>query len=557
MNRRLTYSLYRICATLFAVALFAGDLRPLGVEAAASDPFIVKAVMTAAASNPDQSDPVMAGTTIAWADRRTGIFDVVTYDTDEGQEQRLAVAVPLPAPGTERGQPALDGQTLVWVNTPAPELAAATVTASDAPPTQTPTIGAYDLARHRVIALPNIGAGKKRRPVVSGSVIVYGDHRGADWDVYGYDMATNAEFPIAVGGGTHGYVAISGGTVIYEVFVNGAWDLMAYTLRDKKTATVAAGPGDQEGPEISGSIVVYLDRGAAGGQPVLRLFDLETKQTKLLAKDHRVAHPVISGDTVVWEDWRSGTPNVIAYDLKKSVEYTLTRSGDARTPFAAGEFIGWLKSDAFSARVTAVRLVPKLPSNRLEPPTAAEPEVRYFAETGHYLKLGFKDFWQSRGALAYFGYPITEEFDETAFDGQKVTVQYFERSKLEFVKATGQTRIGLVGTELTKDRGFERIAAFPDAPDRRFFQETGHSLATGFKKYWDDNNGINTFGFPVSEELTENGVIVQYFERGRLEYHPELDEGKRITLGRLGEELLEARGWIRPPPPDTTQFPEK
>jgi hypothetical protein len=128
---------------------------------------------------------------------------------------------------------------------------------------------------------------------------------------------------------------------------------------------------------------------------------------------------------------------------------------------------------------------------------------------------------------------------------------------LEFIKPNGPTRIGLVGTELTSDRNFPKIAPFPDAPDRRYFPETGHSLSSGFKKYWDDHGNVSTFGFPISEELTENGITVQYFERGRLEYHPELPENQRITLGRLGAELLEARGWIKPPPPDTTQFPEK
>lgn len=553
MKRRLISLCCRVVTALFALAILAGDFLPTAVSAAATDPFTVQAVMTAA-PNADQTDAVMAGATIAWADRRTGIFDVVTYDTDEKQEQRLALAVPLPAPGTERSQPALDGQTLVWVNTPPAE---PTQTGTEAQPPQTQSIGAYDLTRHRVIPLPNIGAGRKRRPAVSGNVIVYGDRRGSDWDIYGYDMSTGNEFPVAVGGGTHGYVAISGDTIVYELYKDGAWDLMGYTIHDKKTVAIAAGPGDQEYPQIAGSTVVYLDRGLTGGQPSLKLFDLESKQTKTLTKDYRVANPAIDGTTVVWEDWRSGMPNVVAYDLKKSTEYMLTRSGDARAPFVSGQFVGWLKSDAFSARVTAVQLVPKLPSDRLEPPTAPESAVTYFTQTGHYLKYGFKDFWQSHGNLAYFGYPLTEEFDDVSSDGQAVTVQYFERSKLEYVKATGVTRIGLVGTELTRDRNFPRIQPFPDAPDRRFFPETGHSLATGFKKYWDDNGNVSTFGLPISEELTENGITVQYFERGRLEYHPELAEGKRITLGRLGAELLEARGWIKPPPPDTTQFPEK
>lgn len=545
----------RLIAGLLCIVLIT-SVTPPPVTAATSDPFTIKPVMTATPTA-DQTDPVMAGTEIAWADRRTGIFDVVTYDTDEGQEQRLALAVPLATPGTERNQPAIDGQTLVWVNTPPSDVSPVNTPIAVAAQPQTQTIGAYDLTRRKVIPLTNVGAGRKRRPVVSGNTIVYGDKRGGDWDLYGYDFTTNTEFPVAVGGGAHGYAAINGGTVVYEVFRDGNWDVMAYTLRDQKTFAIAAGPGDQNYPQVSGNTVVYLDQGMTGGTSSLKMYDIETKQTKTIAKDHRVARPSISGDFIVWEDWRNGAPNIFAYDMKKNTEYTLTRSGDARVPFVASQFIGWLKSDAFSARVTAVRLVTKLPSDRLEPPTAPEPDVRYYQETGHFLKLGFKDFWQTHGGLAYFGYPVSEEFPDTASDGQAVTVQYFERSKLEYVKATGATRIGLVGTELTRDRRFDPIAPFPDTPDRRYLKETGHSLATGFKKYWDDNGNVGTFGFPISEELTENGLIVQYFERGRLEYHPELPEGKRITLGRLGEELLEARGWIKPPPPDTTQFPER
>ncbi|MHB8646836.1 MAG: TolB family protein [Thermomicrobiales bacterium] len=545
--------LRHLAAAFLLFTLLAGG-TPAPVGAATSDPFNIKPVMSAAPTA-DQADPVMAGTVISWADRRTGIFDVVTYDTDQGQEQRLALAVPLPTPGTERSQPALDGQTLVWVNTPPPGATQGNTPDATAPLTQ--TIGAYDLTRHKVIPLPNIGAGPKRRPSVGGSLIVYGDKRNGDWDIYGYDMTTSTEFPIAVGGGAHGYTAISGSFVLYEVYRDGSWDIMGYNVKDKTTFPVAAGPGDQNDPQIAGNTVVYIDQGLAGGNPMLKLYDIETKQTKTVTKDHRVVRPAISGALIVWEDWRNGAPNIFAFDTKKNSEYTLTRSGDARTPFVSGQFIGWLKSDAFSARVTAVQLVPRLPSDRLEAPTVPEPDALYFKETGHYIKYGFKEFWQSHGSLAYFGYPITEEFPDVAPDGQQVTVQYFERSKLEFVKATGVTRIGLVGTELTRDRGFNPIAPFPDTADRRYFKETGHSLASGFKKYWDDTNGLNTFGFPISEEITENGLDVQYFERGRLEYHPELAEGKRITLGRLGEELLEARGWIKPPPADTTRFPER
>lgn len=541
----------RACALIALLSsLLGGFLFPL--PAAAADPFTIKPVMTAAPT-PDQTDPTIAGTTIAWADRRTGIFDVVTYDTDGGQEQRLALVVPLPAPGTERAQPTLDGQTLAWVTTPPVDEGGA----SSGSVTQQQTIGAYDLARNRLIPTPNIAPGQFRRPAISGGTIIYSVKRNGQWDVFGYDTATTAEFPIAVGSGVHGAVVASGGTLAYEVYRDGSWDIMGYNLKDKREFPIATGAGDQVEPQISGPMVVYRNLNATGGTPALMLYNVETKQSKTVAKDHFLQTHAISGDLVVWEDWRSGMPNVFAYDLKKSVEYTMTRSGSARAPFVAGKVIGWLTSGAFSARVTAVRMVDRLPTDHLDPPTDKTPDVQYFDQTGHFLKYGFKEFWQNNGALTYFGYPISEEFDEKAPDGQDVTVQFFERAKLEFVKATGKPRIGLVGTELTRGRDFPSVQPFPDVPDRRFFPETGHSLASGFKKYWDENNGATQFGFPISEELTENGLNVQYFERGRLEYHPELPADKRITLGRLGEELLEARGWIKPPPPDTTHFPER
>lgn len=42
-------------------------------------------------------------------------------------------------------------------------------------------------------------------------------------------------------------------------------------------------------------------------------------------------------------------------------------------------------------------------------------------------------FWEKRGGLPIFGYPISEPFQEqSTIDGQTRTVQYFERAKFEF-----------------------------------------------------------------------------------------------------------------------------
>jgi lipoprotein-anchoring transpeptidase ErfK/SrfK len=90
------------------------------------------------------------------------------------------------------------------------------------------------------------------------------------------------------------------------------------------------------------------------------------------------------------------------------------------------------------------------------------------------------------------------------------------------------------------DTSAETLKAMVKAePTQIYFEKTGHYLGNGFLYYWRVNDGINRFGMPISEELTEDGRTVQYFEKARLEYHEEF-RGTRYetSLGQLGRELL-------------------
>jgi hypothetical protein len=66
------------------------------------------------------------------------------------------------------------------------------------------------------------------------------------------------------------------------------------------------------------------------------------------------------------------------------------------------------------------------------PATYSQTDSRYFAETGHYVKGRFLQYWTQNGGLAQQGYPLTEEFQEkNKLDGKTYTVQYFERAIFE------------------------------------------------------------------------------------------------------------------------------
>jgi hypothetical protein len=81
------------------------------------------------------------------------------------------------------------------------------------------------------------------------------------------------------------------------------------------------------------------------------------------------------------------------------------------------------------------------------------------------------------------------------------------------------------------------------------FTETEYDICGRFQTYWDANGGLPVFGYPQSAEFAETRfesgttATVQYFQRERLESHPEnAGTGYEVLLGRLGDETLRAQG---------------
>jgi hypothetical protein len=78
-----------------------------------------------------------------------------------------------------------------------------------------------------------------------------------------------------------------------------------------------------------------------------------------------------------------------------------------------------------------------------------------------------------------------------------------------------------------------------------YFTETGHTIQGDFGLFFNRYGGVESLGYPLTEEIEMDGWMVQYFQKGRLELHPENEPAYRITVGWLGD-LLQRR---RPPIP--------
>lgn len=174
----------------------------------------------------------------------------------------------------------------------------------------------------------------------------------------------------------------------------------------------------------------------------------------------------------------------------------------------------------------------------LAPQSARAAEPRYFPETRHNVPALFATYWSALGGLTMFGLPLTEPFEENG-----LTVQYFERARFERHPENRDTPYEVLLGQLGRETRPADPPTIPTgAANARFFPEVGHNLAL-FREFWDQNGGQRTFGLPLSEEVREvsgtDGKLytVQYFERARLEYHPE-QQGTpfEVQIGQLGAE---------------------
>lgn len=81
---------------------------------------------------------------------------------------------------------------------------------------------------------------------------------------------------------------------------------------------------------------------------------------------------------------------------------------------------------------------------------------------------------------------------------------------------------------------------------QRCFAETGHCIAGRIREFWEQNGGLAVFGLPITlqheEQIEGKPFQIQWFERNRLEIHPENARPYDVLLGRLGGDRLQQQG---------------
>ena len=177
------------------------------------------------------------------------------------------------------------------------------------------------------------------------------------------------------------------------------------------------------------------------------------------------------------------------------------------------------------------------------------------------------------GGLSVFGLPIGKVKETPRPDGRIILESPFERFRVDFDELKMATpyafELGIMGEAALLKQG--RVwHNEPKATPREgcdFFSETGHNACGAFRDFW-RSHGMNfdnydtkyqgqvtyeeslaLLGFPITEEeqmTTADGktLNVQYFQRGRLELHPEnANTPYYVQMGLLNSEVSGETAW--------------
>jgi photosystem II stability/assembly factor-like uncharacterized protein len=210
--------------------------------------------------------------------------------------------------------------------------------------------------------------------------------------------------------------------------------------------------------------------------------------------------------------------------------------------------------------ITTTPRLTSTPTPSAPTPTAHPANERCFAETDHCISGRIAEYWEQHGGVAVFGYPITPLQIERV-EGEERLVQWFERTRLELHPENEQPYDVLVGRLSEQHPAYQPRSRATPQPGCLWFEETGHNVCNqdtdnGFKTYWQthglqdptltpDQRSLALYGLPLTEatEMVNptNGetYLTQWFERTRLEWHPDNAQDYRVLPGLLGKELYE------------------
>ena len=377
-------------------------------------------------------------------------------------------------------------------------------------------------------------------------------------------------------------------------------DILGAHLSDGKVFAIASGPENQTNPEIDGSVVIWM---VVGDTNELHARDLNGGNEVVVASlGSAFPHSAVSGHTVVWATGN----DVVARDISTMAEpVTVATVPDGWSIGAlviSGPKVAWVEQTVNPNRTypwqVRVATIGGSGSAIAGSGVAIGGSGIGLAESDNtlvYTVGGVTDpIYGQLYAVNLYSFASTLVAGDAAFpttDGRYIFWQthngvdappevegYDLQSNSRFKPPTTALTNGVPDLNngalvwQTSTQQNLMVASLKDieaaylwqvlpsgprpnpgktSPNWLYFPETNHYLSFGFKTFWQQSGGLAVFGYPMTEEYQELNkdlnqmMIVQYLERQRFEYHPELaGTPYETSLGRLGAEEATQRNLV-------------
>jgi beta propeller repeat protein len=221
-------------------------------------------------------------------------------------------------------------------------------------------------------------------PAISGTLVVWEDHRNGNWDIYGYDFLESREFPIIEernpqhspdiygtcvvwtderGGNEDIYFidlrvhqevcitsdeasqknpALSSQVIVWQDQRNGNWDIYGYDRSANREFQITSHPGNQTTPSVYETMVVWTDD--RHGNEDIYGYDLSTgTEFQITSDPHDQRNPSMYGDLVVWEDNRNGNADIYAFNMREKTEFHISVNKSGQTnPVISRDIVVWI-----------------------------------------------------------------------------------------------------------------------------------------------------------------------------------------------------------------------
>jgi hypothetical protein len=160
------------------------------------------------------------------------------------------------------------------------------------------------------------------------------------------------------------------------------------------------------------------------------------------------------------------------------------------------------------------------------------PSVDGAAPTPTEISAPFAAFVASHGGTAVFGQALTEPAP-----GPDGALEQFYENAVLFLDPAAPEGVRLRGLGLQYRQPEPPVTPLAD-PEAYFDPSTGHNVVPPFREFFDRVGGVYVLGSPLAEVDYEAGLMVQYFENGRLEWHGGASEHELVRLSPLGQKTL-------------------